>query len=258
MLKATLLFLSTSYFAWYMEHFELSMIYPFDASYATPEVAGEPRLAEMRIATGDGEELIVWRAEAQKGKPTLVYFPGNAGGLKDRADRFSRLIDAGYGVTALAYRGSSGSSGRPEELLLIEDASNIATAESGRPLIFYGESLGTAVAIKLAAEGLGDALVLEAPFTSIKELVKNQYPDESLDHLITQRWESLDLMPTVQQPLLVIHGADDRIVPVLMGHKIFNQAGSTSKTFIEVAGRGHNGLWTLEAQDALFEFLNRI
>ena len=255
MLKTTLLVLTTSYFAWYMERFEIAMIYPFDATYATPEVAGEPRLGEVRLATGDGEELIVWRAEAQPGKPTLMYFPGNAGGLKDRVDRFTRLIDRGYGVTAMAYRGSSGSTGRPEERHLTEDAADLARAQTGHPLILYGESLGTAVAIKLAATGVGDAVVLEAPFTSLAELVENQYPHEKLRHLITQHWESIEGVPTVHQPLLVIHGTDDRLVPIWMGRKIFEEAASPDKVFVEVAGRGHNGLWTVETQQALFGFL---
>lgn len=257
MLKSTLFILATSYLAWYMERFEIAMIYPFDATYATPHVAGEPRLVEIRYPTSDGEELIVWRAKAQPEKPTLIYFPGNAGGLKDRAERFSRLLDRGYGVTALAYRGSSGSSGRPEELLLTEDAIELVRVETGRPLVLYGESLGTAVAIKLAASGLGDAMVLEAPFTSITDLVESQYPDETLDHLITQRWESLRQMPSVSLPLLVIHGSDDRLVPIRMGRRIFESAGSKEKRFVEISGRGHMGLWTPEAQRSLFEFLER-
>lgn len=258
MLKATLLFLSTSYFAWYMERYETSMIYPFDASYATPETAGEPRLAEVRIATEDGEHLIVWRAPAEPGKPTLVYFPGNAGGLKDRADRFSRLIDHGYGVTALAYRGSSGSSGKPDEALLVEDAIALVAAETGAPKVLYGESLGTAIAIRLAAAGHGDALVLEAPFTSVAELVQNQFPGETLDHLITQRWESLGTISRVRQPLLVIHGAEDRLVPIAMGRRIFDKAGSSRKSFLQVNDRGHNGLWNAEESGALFGFLDQL
>ena len=256
MLKSTLLILATSYFAWYMERFEIAMIYPFDTTYATPAAAGEARMVETRFLTGDGESLIVWRAAAQSGKPTLMYFPGNAGGLKDRADRFARLLDRGYGVTAMAYRGSSGSTGRPEELLLTEDAEALAASETGRPLILYGESLGTAVAVKLAAEGFGDAIVLEAPFTSILDLVKSQYPDETIDHLITQRWDSLSDIPHVRQPMMIIHGAKDRIVPIRMGRRILEFAGSDEKSIVEIADRGHRSIWTAEARRALFQFID--
>lgn len=258
MLKTSFIFLATSYFAWYIERFETAVIYPFDATYATPENAGEPRLTEMRFPTGDGEELIVWRSPAQEGKPTLIYLPGNAGGLKDRSQRFSQIIDQGYGLAALAYRGSSGSTGQPEEMLLTDDAVAMVRAQIGTPLVLYGESLGTAVAIKLAAMNIGDAVILEAPFTSISELVSSQYPGEALDHLITQRWESLQQAPSVRQPLLVIHGSDDRVVPIGMGRQIFENAGSKHKRFFEVSNRGHNGLWTLETQRTLFDFLDSL
>ena len=256
MLKSMLLILSTSYFAWYMERFEISMIYPFDSTYATPEVAGEPRMRETRFGTGDGEGLVVWRAEAEPGKPTILYLPGNAGGLKDRTERFARLIDRGYGVTAMAYRGSSGSTGQPDEETLTRDATDLARSETGAPLVLYGESLGTAVAIKLAAAGLGDGVVLEAPFTSIIALIASQYPNESLEHLVTQHWNSLESVASVEQPLLVVHGQEDKLVPVWMGRKIYNAAASPDKEFLEIAKRGHNRLWTAEAQSALFGFLD--
>ena len=258
MLKSTLLILATSYFAWYLERHEIAMVYPFDASYATPVLAGEPRLAEARFVTDDGEELVVWRAPAETGKPTLLYLPGNAGGLKDRVARFGRLLDQGYGVTALAYRGSSGSTGRPDEASLTSDAASLALVERARPLVLYGESLGTAIAIKLAGRGLGDAVILEAPFTSISELVESQYPNEDLDHLITQRWESLESAPAMTQPLLIIHGTDDRIVPIGMGQAIFEKAGSARKRFYEVPGADHEGIWTDSAQAELFAFLDAL
>jgi uncharacterized protein len=256
MLKLAVALLATSYLSWYLERFETKMVYPFDATYASPETAGEPRLAESRFPTQDGEMLVVWQAKAAPGRPTLLYLPGNAGGLKDRAQRFSRLIDRGYGVVALAYRGSSGSTGAPEEAALTADALALARAITARPLVLYGESLGTAVAIKLAAGGIGDALVLEAPFTSLIDLVAEQYPMEKLDHLMTQRWDSGAGIGNVRQPLLVVHGVDDKLVPIGMGRQIFQQARSDAKTFVEVSGRGHNGLWTVEMQSALYTFLD--
>lgn len=256
MLKVSLFILSTSYFAWYFERHETTAVYPFDASYITPADAGEGRLTEHRLDTKDGESLIVWRASASSGKPTLVYFMGNAGGLKDRADRFRQLIDAGYGVIAPAYRGSSGSSGAPEEMALISDALALVQAEDA-PVVLYGESLGTAVAIRLAADGFGTSLVLEAPFTSITDLVSQQFPSEDLTDLITQKWESVAHAPSVAQPLLVIHGSEDRTVPIAMGRHIFEIAGSTDKQFVEVDKAGHSGLWATEARDALFAFLDR-
>lgn len=256
MLKISLMILSTSYFAWYFQTYETTAIYPFDASYASPSDAGEARLTEERLSTHDGETLVIWRAQAAPGKPTVVYFSGNAGGLKDRADRFALLIDAGFGVIAPAYRGSSGSTGNPDEEVLLSDATLIVKAEE-TPLVLYGESLGTAVAIRLAAQGLGSAIVLEAPFTSIADLVSMQFPSEDLSGLITQKWESTAHAPGLVQPLLILHGSQDHTVPITMGRHIFELVGSTEKEFLEIDNGGHSGLWTSDARAKIFAFLDQ-
>ena len=256
MLSAAFFVLSTSYVAWYFQQNEIKAVYPFDATYATPAEAGAPRMEEGSFATDDGETLVLWRAEAQPDKPTVLYFSGNAGGLKERSERFSKLIDQGYGVVAPAYRGSSGSTGKPDEMTLLDDARALAASLEDLPLVIYGESLGTAVAIRLAAEGTGDRIVLEAPFTSIPDLVLSQHPTETLDHLITQRWESHLYMPDVTQPLMVVHGDRDHLVPITMGETIFGSAGSKDKKFLRIDDMGHSGLWTGEMQSALFMFLN--
>ena len=256
MLNAAIFVLSTSYVAWYFQTYELRAVYPFDTTYATPAEAGAPRMTEASFATEDGETLVMWQSPADPGKPTVLYFPGNAGGLKARSDRFRQLIDQGFGVVAPAYRGSSGSTGKPEEELLLSDARALVASLGETPLVIYGESLGTAVAIRLAADGLGERIVLEAPFTSIPALIMAQHPSERLDHLITQRWESHLYISEVTQPLLVVHGDRDHLVPVSMGEEIFGTAGSTTKHFLKIENVGHAGLWTDDMQSTLFAFLN--
>ena len=75
MLQSVLVILSTSYFAWYLEHFEMAMIYPFDATYMTPDVSGEPRLKETRLKTEDNEELIVLASPGRRGTTNLDLLP---------------------------------------------------------------------------------------------------------------------------------------------------------------------------------------
>lgn len=256
MLKIAVLVASTSYFAWYLERHETAMVYPFDATYITPSEAGETRLSETRLETGDGESLILWRVEARQNRPTILYFPGNAGGLKDRSPRFSALIDQGYGIVAMGYRGSSGSSGAPDEQSLTDDALAVAALETARPLVIYGESLGTALALRVAADGIGDAIVLEAPFTSFIDIVAAQYPRDDLGDLLTQQWNSRMSAQDVRQPLLVIHGDIDKVIPIALGREIFDTAGSTDKHFLEVIGQGHRTLWTDAMMTELFAFLD--
>lgn len=255
--EALLLALSTSYFAWFIERHENQVVYPFDSTYSTPADAGDARLEEVRFDTEDGETLILWHAPAPGSRPTIVYLPGNAGTLAKRTDRFSTLIDKGFGLIALSYRGSSGSSGRPSEEQLTEDAVAIAATFAPENTILYGESLGAAVAIKLAVSGVGRAVVLEAPFTSIPDVVAVQYPQEDLSDLFTQLWDSEAAIEDLRQPLLILHGTEDRLVPISQGERLIEAAGSPSKRLVQVKGSGHQDVWMSEATRELFTFLSQ-
>jgi pimeloyl-ACP methyl ester carboxylesterase len=125
---------------------------------------------ETVLNTSDGERVIVWHVPPRGEQPVFLYFHGNGGSLCWRAERFRALIVDGSGLIALSYRGYGGSSGRPTETGLIEDAAAAyafaAARYSAERIILWGESLGSAVAIALAANKPVGRLVLEAPFTS--------------------------------------------------------------------------------------------
>ena len=124
------------------------------------------------LTTADGERLVAWVVPPRTGKPVLLYFHGNAGNLGRpvRLARFRALTEDGTGLFAVNYRGYGGSTGSPTEegLHLDARAAYGAAAErfgAGR-LIGYGESLGTGVVLKLAAEAPLQAVILEAPYLS--------------------------------------------------------------------------------------------
>lgn len=259
MIAAAVLALATSFAAWFIEQHELAVVYPFDPTRSAP---ADRRLAETGFITADGERLVLWIAHAASGKPTLVYFPGNAGTLTARAPRFSAVLDRGYGLVAVAYRGSSGSSGSPDEAALTADAAAVLDGlgallvDRPEPLVLYGESLGAALAVKLAAGGRGDALILEAPFTSIPDLVAVQYPGEDIRRAFTQTWNTRVRVSQVRQPLLVLHGEADRLVPLAQGREIYERAGSVRKTFAALAGAGHADLWSETGRSAIWSFID--
>ena len=137
----------------------------------------------------------------------IVYFHGNAGNLADRAQRFKLLLKRGYGLVALGYRGSSGSEGSPSEgaitsdaLLLIQNLPTFVGNMKGRKIIYYGESLGTGVAIKTSLTHLPDALVLEAPYKSIVELAAQQMPIFPIRTVLDERWNSIKNISTINAP----------------------------------------------------------
>lgn len=242
-----------------------SLIYPFSSVYQTPAQAGEPRLSEKRLTTGDGETLIIWARPAKGRKATIIYFHGNAGNLAGRAERFNRLIDRGYGLVALAYRGSSGSSGRPSEkaitqdtLLLRNKLAQILGRKPAGKVVYYGESLGTGVAVKLASTIPPDALILEAPYTSIVDMAARQMSIFPVRTVLDQRWETEKHIKSVKSPTLILHGTNDQVVPYTQGKTVFKLSPAKNKVMKSLKGGNHFSAFSMEGQTAIYRFINAL
>ena len=156
-----------------------SLLYHPERQRTPPAAAGLPDAQEIVLTTADGEKVIVWYIPAKANKPLVLYFQGNAGALRNRADRFRALADDGTGVVALSYRGYGGSTGSPTEQGLIADAeAAYAFAAARTPperIAVWGESLGTGVAVALAAAHRVGRIVLESPFTSAADVGAGVY-----------------------------------------------------------------------------------
>lgn len=266
MLRLWLLFSILAGGMFNIEELERRSVYPFDTTHVTPGRAGLTGVAERRIAIGD-TRLIVWVAKPRKGKPTILYFHGNAGNLANRGWRFQQIVARGYGLVAPAYRGSSGSTGAPSEPALTADAQAVYDALGqlipdlgpGRTVL-YGESLGTGVALKLAASRRNTpplAVVLEAPFTSLPDVVRQTMPRfKPLLPLMKNRWSSKTHVRSLTAPLLVLHGTRDRVIPIEQGRQVYAAAPSGSKQFLAVAGAGHSDTWRPDTLPVLWRFID--
>ncbi len=236
---------------------ERAVLYPFDPRH----VEAPDGLTETHLATADGAELVVWSARARPGKPVVLYFCGNAGNLAAREGRFHALTQRGFGLVAAGYRGSSGSTGKPSEATLTGDAQLLAkevpALVGDGAVVYYGESLGSAVAIALAVEQPPAALVLEAPFSSLSDMATALYGSPGLARLARSHWPSRERIVNVAAPLLILHGAKDQLVPPAQGRALFEAAASPDKRFYEVPGAGHETVWQPEAQRVLYRFLDR-
>ena len=160
--------------------FQRAMMYFPDPRRVAPADAGLPQAEEVTFASADGETLLAWYVAPREGKPLVLYFQGNAEGLPARVGRFTWLTADGTGLLALNYRGYGGSSGTPTEDGLIADAVaayGFARAHypAGR-IVLFGESLGTAVTVALAAGHEVAGVILDAPFTSAAEVGAAAYP----------------------------------------------------------------------------------
>jgi uncharacterized protein len=122
----------------------------------TPHAAGLSEAEEVILDTADGEQVIIWHVPPHEDHPVFLYFHGNGGSLRWRDERFRALIADGSGLVALSYRGYGGSSGRPTETGLLNDAAAAyAFAIERYPaerIVLWGESLGSALAIAVAAQ----------------------------------------------------------------------------------------------------------
>ncbi len=213
----------------------------------SPAAAGLPAAQVVTFETVDGVTLEGWfLPPARPGSGhTLLLFNGNAGHRGDRAALGAQLAARGFSVLLVDYRGYGGNPGLPSEEGLSRDA-RAALAYVGRRhdvdatrIVFYGESLGAAVAVRLALEYPPAALILRSPFTSLAEIGRVHYPFLPVDWLLKDRFASLERITRVTSPVLVIVGDADRIVPAADSATLYDAAPHPKK-LITIRGADHN------------------
>jgi len=242
-----------------VQHLQQRLMYFPDPAYVTPAQAGLSSVTEQAIATPDGARVLAWYGRAKAGQPTILYFHGNAGSLETRSERIRKYMARGLGVFMMTYRGFGGSSGAPSEAANVADARLAfdALRRLGVPagdIVVYGESLGTGVAVQVAAARPVAGLVLDAPYTSMVDLARLHYPWIPGRWFMTDRYETRGHIGDVHVPLLVLHGEQDDIVPVAMGREIFAlaHAPKTLKTF---PGAHHDDHYRFGSYDVLYAWI---
>lgn len=211
-----------------------------------PAEAGLEGANEVEIATPDGAKLIAWHLKAKAGQPTLLYFHGNGGSLAGRAARFALFGDQGWGVFAMSYRGYSGSTGYPTEAgnvadaMLAYDRLAAMTADASK-IIAMGESLGTGVAVQVAARKPVVGIILDAPYSSMAAVAQYHYPFFPVSTLMRDRYDSAAHIAKVKAPILILHGARDEVIPVRFGQALAD-AAPEPKTLIIFPEGSHEDL----------------
>jgi uncharacterized protein len=236
------------------------LVFPANATRVDLVAAGLPDTREIILRAADGVELIAWTAAPKAGEPVVLYLHGNGGNLnsRGRVGRVRTLIAAGFGVIMVSWRGYGGSGGSPSEPGLHLDAA-AAYLEARRlypqaPVVAYGESLGTGPAVQLAARETLAALVLEAPFLSVLAVAQGQYPFVPVAQLLKDPFRSDLAMAQVDEPLLVLHGRQDRVVPFAQGRALYDAARGPRR-FFEVAAAGHENLPAFGSLDVVIRFV---
>jgi hypothetical protein len=224
------------------------LLYLPSSGLLAPDIVGLANLRVLDIRTQDGLTLGAWYVpprQAALPAATVIVFNGNAGNRSHRAPLAWQLAEAGYATVLVDYRGYGGNPGTPSERGLLADARAVvatlrADAEAGRArLVYFGESLGSGVAVQLAVELPPAALVLRSPFTSITDVAAHHYWFLPVRRLLWDRFDSLSRIAHVGCPLLVVAGDRDRVVPFALSQRLF-EAARQPKRFVRVPGADHN------------------
>jgi hypothetical protein len=183
---------------------------------------------------------------AQSAPAAILYFHGNEGNLAREVDRLAALRQFGLPILAIDYRGFGRSSGPdPSESRVYDDARaawdymiGVMKLSPAR-VVLYGHSLGGAVAADLAAhQPAACALVLESAFTSMVDMGRLHYPMFPIDWLLSERFDTAERIARVQQPIVVMHGTNDDIVPASMSERLFAVAREPKRLLL-VHSAGH-------------------
>ncbi len=219
--------------------------FPF-GEVPNPGTLGIDGVTAVSFPTGDGLTLHGWLvSHTDTPQFTVIVFNGNAGNRAFRAPLAARLARANLAVLLFDYRGFGENAGSPSETGLTNDAraarDYIVGLGAGHQqrLVYFGESLGTAVAVELAVEHPPVALILRSPFTSMVDVGQYHYALLPVKWLLRDRYATIDRIARVSAPLLVIGGDADRIVPIAQTRQVY-EAARDPKTLLVIRGADHN------------------
>lgn len=239
-----------------------AFVFPVPSTARTPPgAAGFPEAEEHVLSTSDGERVIVWHVAPAPGRHVVIYFPGNGDTLAGSAGRFADITSDGTGLVALSYRGYAGSSGQPSEQGLLEDAAAAygfaAALYPASKIVLWGFSLGSGVAVALAAEHSIGGMILEAPYTSIADIAASAFPYLPVRYLLKDQFYSDRRIVEVAAPLLVMHGVRDATIPMTFGEQLFALAREP-KQFVRFGDGGHNDLDSFGAIETARHFIGAL
>lgn len=203
--------------------------------------ARHPEAADIFLQAADGTRLHAWHVKLRPESPLVIYFGGNA-------EEVSWLLDelpgreSGASWLLVDYRGYGSSGGAPSEQSLESDAAAWYDrfAPTSPRIVAFGRSLGSGVAVHLAAERKLDALVLVTPFDSMVQVGKRHYPLLPVGLLLKHRFDSVSLAPKLTTPLLCIVATHDEVIPAAHAQRLYDAWAGPKKLAPLTAG--HNSI----------------
>jgi uncharacterized protein len=203
--------------------------------------ARHPDVADTFLQAADGTRLHAWHIKSAPGAPLVLYFGGNAEEVSWMLDELPRR-DTGAAWLLIDYRGYGASGGEPSEQSLTSDAlawyDHFAATQAR--VVAFGRSLGSGVAVRLAAQRRLDGVVLLAPFDSLTAVAQRHYPYLPVRLLLRHPFDSMSYAPRLITPLFCMVATHDEVIPAEHARRLYEAWGGP-KRWIELAA-GHNDI----------------
>jgi fermentation-respiration switch protein FrsA (DUF1100 family) len=231
---------------------KLALYFPVRALEATPQAIGLA-YEDVWFPAADGVKLHGWLVPAPDARFTVVWFHGNAGNISHRVHNIGylhRLLRTN--VFIFDYRGYGQSRGTrfslSEQATYRDGEGALAYLRSRQDLahtrlVFFGRSLGAAVAVELARRDPPAGLILETTFSTLKDVARVHYPFVPLFFLRT-KYETIRKLPEIRVPVLILHGDRDEVVPLEQAERLY-AAANEPKTLYVIRGASHNDTYVV-------------
>jgi uncharacterized protein len=217
--------------------------FPTPGESETPRDSGVPFDA-ISIDTADGERLRAWMMSAASPRANVVYFHGNGANLSNWSPILTAIVQHGYSVFAFDYRGYGLSTGHPTERGLYRDIDAVVKqSRTGRsesiPTIYWGRSLGAAMAAYAATVQPPDGMILESGFVHARAAIRGSPILVVLSVFSSYRFPTAEFVNRTNRPVLVMHGNRDSVIPFTLGRELFDSL-TVPKEFVVIEGGDHN------------------
>lgn len=258
-LKSVLAFIATFYAVavGYLYFNQNRLLFPVPPQYAIALPAG---MEAVTLTMPDGSGLKSFFADAGPDSPAILFFHGNGMSANMEFERAAHYRAAGYSVLLAEYRGYGGSDGAPSATALKADALQtydwLAT-RSGGPVFIVAHSLGTGIAVHVAANRPVKALFLEAGYSSIADVALDKYPFVPVRQLLANPITAIDDIGSLSIPLKFVHGVLDTVIPIRFGQALYDAAPEGAR-WQALEGAGHNDLAAHGVYPMALDFLAEV
>jgi pimeloyl-ACP methyl ester carboxylesterase len=194
------------------------------------------------ILHNDGESILA-STRPHDGDAAVIYFGGNAEDVSLDLPIYAAAFPD-RAIYMLHYRGYGGSSGKPTEQGIVSDALTLFDLVHGQHsrVILVGRSLGSGVAVQIAAARLIERLVLITPYNGLVDAAAHAYPYLPNGLLLRDKYESLRYAPQVRAPTLILAAGNDEVIPATSTERLRAQFAASPVHYVVISGAGHNSI----------------